>query len=326
MAGAAFASSLLSSHVYVVNIVSMICFLGTMSVISLIPHTLGRASQVPGGGEPLLDSSEHQGFLSADSDEQEPVGESIDNPPDHTIEGGKNKVSAIYHTSHAPEVSVDCCQLSIPMIFVRSCQSSWRSMLTIFSIPNPTLTVIALLLASNFAQSIQVLLPQYSSLQLQWPLATSNAALAVKSLSSAVVSIVLPTLRTLFLESHMTTVQVDLLITRASIAVSFLGMLGLGASTIPVTFILSLCLYTLGQGLVDSLTAYGTITLGPDQKLGEFYVRTCLVQTLAAITAAPIWSTTFAVVLKDKGLPLGMPFYFCAACFALSWLGARYLR
>ena len=124
----------------------------------------------------------------------------------------------------------------------------------------------------------------------------------------------------------MNTPQVDLFIVQAALVANMVGMIGLGFSSPAVFFILALCVYTAGNGLYDSLTAYGTLTLPPGEKVSEFYVRTGLINTLAALVGAPIWSWIFSVVLKSGYLPLGLPFWVCAALFGAGISGARVLR
>lgn len=162
---------------------------------------------------------------------------------------------------------------------------------------------------------IEVLLPQYTSLLLAWPLATVNGAMALKALISALVLFILPSLRQKCLEPRMSTQQIDLFITQASLVANMLGVIGLGISAPAGFFIISLCVYTSGTGLADSLTAYGTVTLPAGENVSEFYMRIGLINTIAALVGAPMWSALFSVVLKNGWLPLGLPFWLCAVLF-----------
>ena len=211
-------------------------------------------------------------------------------------------------------------------ILLHSWHVSYHSILHLFQLPNPTFTVIVVFLINGLAIRVEVLLPQYISLNLQWPLAMVNRTLALKSLVSSIVLFGLPTFRKVYLEPQMNTPQVDLFIVQAALVANMVGMIGLGFSSPAVFFILALCVYTAGNGLYDSLTAYGTLTLPPGEKVSEFYVRTGLINTLAALVGAPIWSWIFSVVLKSGYLPLGLPFWVCAALFGAGISGARVLR
>ena len=192
--------------------------------------------------------------------------------------------------------------------------------------PNPTFTVLIVFLINGLAIRIDVLFPQYISLVLHWPLAAVNRALALKALVSSLMLFTLPTLRKWYLESRMGTLQVDLLITQVSLLTNTIGVIGLGFSAPAVFFILALCIYTSGAGLADSLTAYGTFTLPPGEDVSEFYMRTGLINTIAAMIGAPLWSAVFSLVLRSRFLPLGLPFWICAALFGAGVGGAMVLK
>lgn len=211
-------------------------------------------------------------------------------------------------------------------ILLHSWHGSYHSILYLFRLPNPTFTVIVIFLLNGLAIRIEVLLPQYISLNLHWPLAMVNRILALNSLVSSIVLFSLPTFRKVYLEPQMTTPQIDLFIVQAALLANMLGMVGFGFSSPALFFILSLCVYTAGSGVYDSLTAYGTLTLPPGEKVAEFYVYTGLVNTIAALLGAPLWSWIFSVVLKSEYLPLGLPFWLCAALFGTGISGARLLR
>ncbi len=173
---------------------------------------------------------------------------------------------------------------------------------------------------------IEVLLPQYTSLLLSWPLATVNAAIALRSLVSAIFLFMLPTLRRVYLEPRMSVQQIDLFITQMSLIANTLGVIGLGMSAPAWFFLLFLCVYTSGMGLSDSLTSYGTLTLPAGETVAEFYVRTGLVNTVASLVAGPLWSASFNLVLRSGFLPLGLPFWVCASLFGAGFAGVMVLR
>lgn len=231
-----------------------------------------------------------------------------------------------FHNAPTRTFQLNLDQRPLVRILLHSWQASYRSVFALFSVPNPTFIVLVVFLVNGLATRIEVLLPQYTSLVLHWPLATVNRALALKALVSALMLFALPTLRNLYLEPRMSTLQVDLLITQVSLLTNTIGVVGLGFSTPAIFFILALCVYTSGTGLADSLTTYGTFTLPPGEKVSEFYVRTGLINTIAAMIGAPLWSALFSLVLKNGGLPLGLPFWMCAALFGAGVSGAVALR
>ena len=217
-------------------------------------------------------------------------------------------------------------QSSIPRIVLRSWQSSMRSLLTMLRASAPTSTILLIYLSNGLATRTEVLLPQYTSLLLAWPLAAVNRAMALKALISAVILFMLPSLRRIYLEPFMSTQQIDLFITQASLVANMLGVIGLGISAPAGFFIISLCVYTSGTGLADSLTAYGTLTLPAGENVSDFYMRIGLINAIAALVGAPMWSALFSVVLRSGWLPLGLPFWLCAVLFGSGILGVIALK
>ena len=211
-------------------------------------------------------------------------------------------------------------QGGISQLLLSSWRSSYTSLLTLFAVPNPTYTVIILLLIYGIAARIEVILPQYISLALGWPFATVNRLQALRALVSAASLFTLPTLRKHYLEPRFVTrggsTAVDLFITQASLTANTIGIVALGFSAGAAPFfILALCVYTSGTGLADSLTSYGTFMLPAGESVAEFYVRTGLVSTVAALIGAPVWSAALSFVLRTGWLPLGTPFWLCACLF-----------
>lgn len=186
-----------------------------------------------------------------------------------------------------------------------------------------------LFLISGFANNIQVIIPQYTSLVLSWPFARVDAVLALKSLVSALVLFCLPMFRKTYLAPRLSTPKIDLLITQASLAANLVGMVGLGFSGVFASaglFIASLCTYTCGIGLSDSMTSYGTFNLAPGQTVAEFYGHVGLINLIAGLTAAPLWSGLFSVILQSKILPFGLAFWICAGLFGVGLTGVGALR
>ena len=139
----------------------------------------------------------------------------------------------------------------------------------------------------------------------------------------------LPVFRKTYLEPYLSTPKIDLLITQISLAVHFVGIVGLGFSGIFASagfFTVSLYIYTSGIGLVDSLTSYSTFSLAPGQTVANFYMRVGLINTIAGLTAAPFWSALFSLILRSKILPFGLAFWLCAGLFGAGLGGAGALR
>lgn len=198
------------------------------------------------------------------------------------------------------------------------------------SVPNPTYTILLIHLLNGLAVRIEVILPQYTSLALGWPLAVVNRAIALRALISATILFALPTVRRLYLEPRYVnkggTTAIDLFITQASLMANTIGIVGLGFSAGAPFFIITMCVYTSGTGLADSLAAYGTHTLPAGETVAEFYVRTALITTISALIGAPFWSTAFAFVLRSGWIPMGSVFWLCATLFGAGVAGVVALK
>lgn len=217
------------------------------------------------------------------------------------------------------------CKRPLTSIVLHSWKASYQSFTTLFTVPQPTFTVLVVFLLNGLAVGINVLLPQYTSLSLQWPLATVNRAIALQALVSTLVLLALPTLRKRFLEPRMAVKRIDLFITQSSLFANAIGAIGLGFSAPATFFILSLCTYSSGSGLADSLTAYGTFSLPKGHKVDDFYVRTGLINTVASLVGAPLWSGLFSFVIQSEFIPLGLPFWICAGLYVGGIAGVRVL-
>lgn len=223
-------------------------------------------------------------------------------------------------------------QASISRLLVCSWQASCKSLLALFASPNPTFTVILVLLINGLALRIGAILPQYTSLALGWPLATVNRLLALKAMVSATSLFALPLLRRRFLEPRFSegrggAIAIDILITQVSLVANTIGIIGLGFSSAGVTlFVFSLCVFTSGAGLADSLISFGTHTLAKGELVADFYVRTGLVNAVAALIGGPMWSVAMSYAIRSGWIPIGTPFWVCAGLFGLGCVGVATLN
>ncbi|KAL8726068.1 MAG: hypothetical protein Q9166_006947 [cf. Caloplaca sp. 2 TL-2023] len=291
VSGSAIGSLLLSRHVFLLNGLSFLCYILTSCVAAAIPTESGRAADDADASRPIL--------LAVDD---------LDSP------------------RSSSDRAVIPLQRSLLGILLQSWHSSYLSIITLFRVANPTFTVLFLFLFNGIAKRVEVLLPQYTSLTLHWPLSTVNLVLALKSLVTSLALFALPSLRERFLEPRMSTAEVDLFITQVSLLANAVGMVCLGFAAPAAFFILALCVYTSGMGLADSLTSYGTFTLPTAERIGDFYVRIGLINTLASMAGAPIWSGLFSFILKHGILPLGTPFWACALLFGIGTGGVMVLN
>lgn len=150
--------------------------------------------------------------------------------------------------------------------------------------------------------------------------------MALKSLVSAIVLFMLPTLRRIYLEPRMTVPQMDLFITQASFLAYTVGVIALGVLGPAWFLVLSLCVYTGGLSLTDSLYSYAVFKLPAGENVAEVYARLGLISTITSLVAAPLWSILFSFVLRSGTLPLGLPFWLSSGLFAAGMAGVMVLK
>ena len=318
VAGSWIGSLLLSQHVYLLNGLSIACYVLTACVSATIPRHCGRDEQDDERSAMIVPDDEDDHFDRSRPSSAENVVLSHDFNPKVILSASSFSVPLLIQL---PEF-----QSSLLRVLFKSWHASYRSLVALFSTTFPTSTVLLIYFLNSLATRVEVLLPQYTSLLLSWPLATVNAAMALKNLISAFFLFILPTLRRIYLEPRMSVQQIDLFITQMSLVANTVGMIGLGMSAPAWFFVLFLCVYTSGMGLADSLTSYGTFTLPAAEKMAEFYVHTGLINTIASLLAGPLWSALFSIILRSGGFPLGLPFWLCAGLFGAGIAGVAVLR
>lgn len=158
-----------------------------------------------------------------------------------------------------------------------------------------------------------------------------NRLLALKALVSAVSLFTLPLMRRLYLEPRFPAGSegapaIDLFITQASLTANAIGIIGLGFSAGVPLFVVALCVYTSGAGLGDSLISFGTHTLDKGEMVADFYVKTGLVNALAALLGGPLWSVALSFVIRSGWIALGTPLWICAGLFGAGCAGVATLR
>jgi len=135
-------------------------------------------------------------------------------------------------------------QHSLSQLFLQSWRTSYNSLLTLFSVPNPIYTVLLIYLLNGLAVRNEVILPHYTSLALGWPLASVNRVLTLKALISAASLFALPAVRKLFREPRYVNkggaTAIDLFITQASLMANTLDVVGLGFSANGPFFIITI--------------------------------------------------------------------------------------
>lgn len=259
--GSSIGSLLLSHHVYLLNGLSIFCYAATALVALAIPSELGLEGQKP-------EYDVNVTPVSNEDDADTSLSSSFDGPLISSKLSAKAR--SLPSSSFQPiESRLIAQQLSLLRIILNSWHATYHTLMKLFQLSHPARTVLLIYLFNGLASRTEVLLPQYTSLRLSWRLATVNMVMALKALISALVLFILPTLRRIYLEPRMSVEQIDLFITQASLVANTIGIIGLGMSAPAGFLVMSLCVYTSGTGLADSLTAYGTVTLPPGEQVAE---------------------------------------------------------
>lgn len=298
VAASTIGSLLLSHHVYLLNFLAIICFILAILLAVTIPGDTGR------------DDADHI---------------SLEDSTTSLLSDDRPR-SRSPSSSSALSLKQQKDRRKVKATIMNSWRSSILSLIKLFASPNPTFTVLLIFLLNGLAMRVEVLLPQYISLTLHWPLATVNAALAVKALVGAFVLLSLPILRASFLEPRLSTLHTDLFIAGISLLAQSAGMIGIGFSSPAPLFIIILCMYTSGIGLSDSMTGFGKMTLPAGEVAADFFVRQGLINTIAGLIAAPLWSTVFAACLKSESLSIGFPFWVGGGLFGLGFASLAILK
>ena len=281
----AIGSVLLTHHIYVLNLLGVFCAVLAVAGTATLPQQLGR--RVKG-------SVPETRFTSSELSDQIPeFGHGLFEEETDQVHRGQE----------------------IAHIFLTSWKRSLAALAKLHCVANPAFQITLMFFLHSFTHRVEVLSPQYFSLQLSWSLQSVNTLLAIKSFISGCVLVSLPTLRERCLEPYMSSRQCDVFIVQASIALNIIGMIGLGFRLPVPAFIVSMCIYTGGYGFLDSLTSFGLVNLSPEEEKKDFFLRTGLVQTIAGLIAAPAWTSFFSSCLKSAFLPIGTPFWSSACLF-----------
>ena len=103
-------------------------------------------------------------------------------------------------------------------------------------------------------------------------------------------------------------------------------MSGLGFPLPAPLFVTTLCVYTTGIGLPDSLASFGKLTLAEGSEPAAYFLRVGLVDSLSGLIGAPLWSAGFSFCLRTGKVGLGVPFWISGVLFAVGVVEMRRLE
>ena len=314
MIGSTFGYFLLSNHVYILNACAVAFLFLALAVTALIPGSLGMEQ---GKSVPLKNrrSDRDPDTSYHDSDSSQAA----------LMEEGSDE-DLISDNESIPNVDSSSMKAPLASMILEAWRSSFRPLKALLHAPKPTSIVLFCFLMNGLAANVTVMLSQYISLTLHWSLAAVNSALGTMALVSAIWLACLPTLRQKFLEPRMSTPQVDLFITQASLIAKIVGYVAIGFALPAPLLVLALCIYTIGIGAYESLVAYGSVTLPKGQTASDFYVGIGLLQLLSGMVGSATWAGLFNLILKNDAVPMGLLFWIGAGVFGVAAQGIALLK
>ncbi|KAF3483936.1 uncharacterized protein GIQ15_03260 [Arthroderma uncinatum] len=169
------------------------------------------------------------------------------------------------------------------------------------------------------AMGTNMVLPQWTSHQFDWPLARVTTITAFTMLVSIAALITGPFINARLLPYFRTARHMDLFVTRSYIIIRSVGAVMLGFCRTPATFFPALVLYTMGVGLVDSTKALVTHFSDPTY-ITELYTTQAIVNNMGAFTGGCLWPAVFNLQLKLDGFWSGLPFWISGGLFLVALL------
>lgn len=175
-------------------------------------------------------------------------------------------------------------------------------------------------LFSTLGRDAVILLLQYASKRFNLSWSQTGMLLPVKgSASLLVMMVVLPALSRFLLDRvHLGPLTKDLWILRISVTFLVVGGFSLGLAPTLATFLVSLFIYTLGDG--SGLVVRTLITaFVSTNNTGMLYTAISLLESIGFLVAGPIMSQLFGVGLSWGGAWIGLPFLFAGLLFSITW-------
>ncbi|KAL7925557.1 major facilitator superfamily domain-containing protein [Trichoderma austrokoningii] len=168
---------------------------------------------------------------------------------------------------------------------------------------------------------------QYVSKHFGWRLAQTSFLLSPFGLLNLIVLAVLPRISTLLVSHRFgySSFNKDLLLTRYSTVLLFVGAFIEGFSHNIVLFIIGLFIETFGAAV--SPLARATITHYVDpEHTSTLYALISTTEILGTFIAGPALAWCFDIGLQKKGLWIGMPWFYIALLCFIAWTGLLFVQ
>jgi len=169
----------------------------------------------------------------------------------------------------------------------------------------------------------RALLRPWLSKRYNWDLATTGYILSIESILGVSILFVLQ-----FIGSRSSSTTFgqkrahELRVAKISLICGILGSVLLGFSESRIGFILSVMVISGSVGFLDAVRAYFTAILASESNekadIGRLYSAILMVEYVAVICVAPLWSAIYSLGYGLGGLGVGLPFFGGAVMMGLT--------
>ena len=164
----------------------------------------------------------------------------------------------------------------------------------------------------SFANAIENIFAQWSSLTFSWILADVNAVNSLGNLVSFVVLLSLPTLSSIA-NPHFggCSTKVDFFMVKASVIAWGVGVLLTALAPTRESLIAAVVIGNFGAGAYDAMRGFVTGLLGGKDEIEQFYVGIGIMETVGGMLGTVAWSAVFREVVGMRLWVLRLPYGLC---------------
>ncbi|PTB42177.1 hypothetical protein M441DRAFT_78933 [Trichoderma asperellum CBS 433.97] len=202
-----------------------------------------------------------------------------------------------------------------------------RKALRLFANPSIPLALLTFLFQAARYTAYTSTILQYVSKHFGWRLAETSFLLSPFGLLNLIVLAVLPRISTLLVSPRFgySSFKKDLLLTRYSTVLLFIGAIVEGFSHNIVLFIIGLFIETFGAAV--SPLARATITHYVDpEHTSTLYALISTTEIFGTFIGGPALAWCFDMGLQKKGLWIGMPWFYIALLCLIAWVGLLFVQ
>jgi hypothetical protein len=165
----------------------------------------------------------------------------------------------------------------------------------------------------SFANAIDNIFAQWSSLTFSWILADVNAVNSLGTLVSFIVLLSLPTVSSILKPRiNNCSSKVDFFMVNASIIAWGAGVVLMALAPTRELLIAAVVVGNFGAGTYDALRSFVTGLLGEKDEIEEFYVEIGIMETVGGMLGTVAWSVVFREVVGMGEWILRLPYGLCA--------------